>query len=158
MSRVLTALVLIPLVLYVVLWGPPWLVPAVASLVAVICYQEYSSIAAAYRMGDPGPLGYVVGLALMLAPTEFTLPLLAGCAILALTLAMRQADLGKALPRAALLVTGVVYIFGCWRFANLLHRASPYWLLFGLVLCWIGDAGAYYVGRWLGRHKLAPRI
>ncbi|HWB98977.1 MAG TPA: phosphatidate cytidylyltransferase, partial [Bryobacteraceae bacterium] len=24
--------------------------------------------------------------------------------------------------------------------------------------CWIGDAGAYYVGRRLGRHKLAPRI
>ena len=31
-------------------------------------------------------------------------------------------------------------------------------LVFGLVVSWIGDTGAYYVGRRWGRHKLAPRI
>lgn len=158
MSRVLTALILIPLVLYVVLWGPAWLVLAVTSLVALICYQEYASIAAAYGLGNPGPLGYVAGMVVLLANPEAAPLVWAGFGILALALAMRQTELAKALPQAALLITGVVYIFGCWKFAVILHASSPYWLLFGLVLCWIGDAGAYYVGRKFGRHKLAPRI
>ncbi len=53
---------------------------------------------------------------------------------------------------------GVVYIFGCWRFALLLRGASPYWLLYALALNWIADACAYYVGKNLGRHKLSPAI
>lgn len=31
-------------------------------------------------------------------------------------------------------------------------------LLFFLVTIWLGDSGAYYVGRNLGRHKMSPRI
>ena len=30
---------------------------------------------------------------------------------------MRMDDLAKMLPRAALLITGVIYIFGCWKCA-----------------------------------------
>jgi len=31
-------------------------------------------------------------------------------------------------------------------------------LMFGLMLNWIGDTGAYYVGKNFGRHKLAPAV
>jgi phosphatidate cytidylyltransferase len=51
-----------------------------------------------------------------------------------------------------------VYVFGCWRFAPLLAAQNRYWLLYALVLNWIGDIGAYYVGRAVGRHKLAPMV
>ncbi len=33
-----------------------------------------------------------------------------------------------------------------------------HWLMFGLMVNWIGDTGAYYVGRRFGRHKLAPVV
>ena len=141
-----------------VLWGPRWLVYAVTSLVAFLCYYEYAGIAAAYGAGDPGPLGYAAGLAMLLAGARDFPLLCAIFAMAALSLFLRQPDLGKTLPRAALLVTGVLYVFGCWKFALLLHAVSPYWLLYGLVLCWVGDAGGYYLGRRFGRHKLAPRI
>jgi phosphatidate cytidylyltransferase len=36
--------------------------------------------------------------------------------------------------------------------------AGRYWLLFGLMVNWMGDTGAYYVGRRWGRHKLAPIV
>jgi phosphatidate cytidylyltransferase len=71
---------------------------------------------------------------------------------------MRMNDLAKSLPRTALLLVGVVYVFGCWRYAVLLRNVSPYWLLFALALSWVGDIAAYYVGRSLGRHHLAPRV
>jgi hypothetical protein len=48
MKRVVTALVLFPLVTWVVLWSPLWTVLAVAALVALLCFYEFSGIAAAY--------------------------------------------------------------------------------------------------------------
>jgi phosphatidate cytidylyltransferase len=158
MKRILTALVLLPLVVYVVLWGPLWSFYAVLSSVALICYHEYAGIAAAYGFGNLGPIGYV-GIWL-LAPYEQNLLLfLTLFALAVLTLSMRAEDLAKSVPRAALLVLGVFYVFGCWRFAALLRiNYNPYWLMFALALSWVGDIAAYYVGRSLGRHKLAPRV
>jgi len=158
MKRVLTALVLLPLVVYVVVWGPLWSFYAVLGAVALICYHEYAGIAAAYGFGSLGPIGYV-GIWL-LAPYEQNLLLfLTLFALAILALSLRGEDLAKALPRAALLLLGVVYVFGCWRFAALLRvNYNPYWLMLALALSWVGDIAAYYVGRSLGRHKLAPRV
>jgi phosphatidate cytidylyltransferase len=157
MKRILTALALLPLVLYVVLWGPFWSFFAVLTTVALICFHEYSGIAAAYGFGKFGPLGYAAGLWLLLTGEDGLLvfTLLALCA---LALSMRLDDLAKCLPHAALLLFGVVYVFGCWRFAVLLRNISPYWLMFGLALSWAGDIAAYYVGRMIGKHHLAPRV
>jgi phosphatidate cytidylyltransferase len=78
--------------------------------------------------------------------------------LIALTLAMRAEDLGQALPRAALRLMGIVYIFGAWKCAIPIRERSPHWLMFALVVNWAGDAGAYYIGRAFGRHALAGRI
>jgi phosphatidate cytidylyltransferase len=56
------------------------------------------------------------------------------------------------------LLFGIVYIFGSWKFAILLRAESAHWLAYGLVLNWVGDACAYYVGKSMGRHALAPNI
>jgi phosphatidate cytidylyltransferase len=37
-------------------------------------------------------------------------------------------------------------------------EGGPYLLLGSLMLIWVHDAGAYLFGKWLGRHKLWPRI
>ena len=67
-------------------------------------------------------------------------------------------DLAKSVPRAALLLAGIVYIFGCWKCAMPLRELNPHWLMYALLVNWVGDMGAYYVGRRWGRHKMAPRI
>ena len=79
-------------------------------------------------------------------------------ALCALALSMGLDDLAKSLPHSALMLFGVVYVFGCWRFAVLLRSANPYWLMYGLALSWAGDIAAYYVGRMAGKHRLAPRV
>jgi phosphatidate cytidylyltransferase len=157
MKRILTALALIPFIAYVVLWGPLWLFFLILSLVAMICYHEFAGIVAAHGFGKLGPLGYGAGLCLLLAGYEAIL-VLSLCAAAAMALAMRGEDLATALPRAASLILGIVYIFGSWHFAVPLRGESPYWLMFTLALSWIGDIAAYYVGRSLGRHPLAPRV
>lgn len=157
MKRLLTAFLLIPFVLYVVYLGPFWLLFAVTALVALICYSEYAGIAAGYGIAKPGPVGYAAGLlVLAMRPPDATL-VLTLLALTALVLALRG-ELNKTLPGAAFLLFGILYIFGSWKFAILLRAESPHWLAYGLILNWVGDACAYYVGKGVGRHALAPRI
>jgi phosphatidate cytidylyltransferase len=157
MKRILTAAALIPIVVYVVLWANFWVFLAVLATVAVLCYREFNGVVEAYGFGAPGPLGYGAGLLLLVWRQETWL-LVVAIALILLALAMRGDDLAKSVPRAALLLAGVVYIFGCWKCAMPLRELNPHWLMYALLVNWVGDMGAYYVGRRWGRHKMAPRI
>lgn len=157
MRRILTALALIPIVVYVVLWANFWIFLGVLVAVACLCYREYSDIAATYGFGAPGVLGYGAGLVLMAFDGQGWLVIVMA-ALVVFTLAMREEDLAKSLPRSALLITGIVYVFGCWKSALPLHEANPHWLMYALILNWVGDTGAYFIGRPFGKHKLAPRV
>ena len=157
MKRILTAAALIPIVVYVVLWANFWAFIAVLVTVAFLCYREFNGVAEAYGFGAPGPLGYGAGL-LLLAWRQETWLLVLGLALILLALAMRGDDLAKSLPRAAVLLAGIVYIFGCWKCAIPLRDLNPHWLMSALLVNWVGDMGAYYVGRRWGRHKMAPRV
>ena len=157
MKRVLTSLILIPLVLYVVILGRPWMVFAAVTLAAMLCYREYCGIAAGYGVTRLGPVGYAAGLG-VLAISQGGAIFLTVVALSGIALAMRSDDLAEVLPRASAMLLGIVYIFGTWKCAILLRDASPYWLLFALAINWVGDISAYYVGKNLGVHKLAREI
>ncbi|MGA2040779.1 MAG: phosphatidate cytidylyltransferase [Bryobacteraceae bacterium] len=158
MKRVLTAALLIPFVVYVVLWANLCVFLAVLALAAVLSYREYDAIAASYGFGAPGVLGYGAGLLLLVVPYANAWLVLTGLALVALVLALRSAELAHALPRTSLLVLGVIYIFGCWRCAIVLHGHGVAWLMYALLVSWTGDIGAYYIGKAFGRHRLADRV
>jgi phosphatidate cytidylyltransferase len=157
MKRVVTALLLIPFFLYMVLWAPQWAFLVTVAAVAVLCFREYAELAALHGVRKPGPFGYVAGLLLLVLPGKdsafFVL-----IAILAMSLALRSREMAQALPEAAALLLGVAYIFGSLRCGIELRAISPYWLFFGLSLNWAGDIAALYVGKSFGRHKLAPNV
>ena len=157
MKRILTALALIPTVTYVVLWADYWVFLFVLMAVALLCYHEYDTIAGGFGFGNLSPMGYGAGLVLLVWQGE-SWPLVTVIALAALAAAMRADNLSKTLPRAALLLFGVMYVFGCWKFAMPLRDANHHWLMYALLLNWAGDTGAYYVGRAFGKHRMAPRV
>jgi phosphatidate cytidylyltransferase len=157
MKRVLTALAMIPAVIWVVLFADPWIFLAVLAGAACLCWREYNEIAGSYGFGKPGIVGYGAGLALLFWWNVDWFAVTAAAVIVAV-MALRDRDLGQALPRAALLLFGVIYIFGCWKCARPIREANPHWLMYGLMLNWAGDIGAYYIGRPFGRHKMAPQV
>jgi len=157
MTRVLTALVLIPTFCWIVLRGPQWVFLAAVAAVAILCFHEYANLTALHKIPLTGVFGYVAGLLLLLLPGKdpafFVL-----IAILGMALALRSQELSEVLPSAAALALGAAYIFGSLRCGIELRSISPYWLFLALSLNWVGDIAALYVGRLCGRHKLAPRI
>jgi len=156
MQRILTALVLAPSVIWIVLAGPFTLFFGLVAVVAAICYYEFGGIA---RVGlKERWLGAAVGTAMLfLRPDQWYLPL-AAFPLLALALALRYEDLAHVLPVTAAQSMGLLYIYGAWNTAFLLRAISPWWLAFALGVNWVGDTGAYYIGRQWGRHKLASQV
>ena len=156
MLRILTALVLAPAVLYIVLLPQYTPVFILVAAVAALCYFEYGGIA---RLRLPEiALGIAAGTFLLFARAETALLTVTAIALLFLGLALRFHNLSEVLPVAAAQSFGLLYIYGAWNTALFLHDVNPYWLMFGLAVNWIGDTGAYYFGRRFGRRKLAPLI
>jgi phosphatidate cytidylyltransferase len=157
MTRILTALVLLPLVVWVVLVGPPWALLTLTALVGLIAFHEFDTIAGAQGVAKSGWAGMAAGLILLFAPEPAWVAIVI-LAILLMALELRQADLAQSITGAATALLGVVYIFGAWRCAVALRAINPHWLIIALLVSWAGDTAALYVGRAFGRHKLAPRV
>ena len=164
MKRVVTALFLVPVCVYSALFAPWWFFFGVVALVAFLCMREYAGITESFA-----PLGYLAGILVLLAPPREVPLILILSTLAAMCLPLSAEVPDKGLTRAAALVMGIVYIFGSWKTAILLHDSVPqpaafgasgghHLLMFGLMVNWIGDTGAYYVGKNFGRHKLAPAV
>jgi phosphatidate cytidylyltransferase len=67
----------------------------------------------------------------------------------------------EALPAAGISSAGLLFVALPLSYAIRLHgmgRVGPWILLFTLVITWIGDTAAYFVGRAIGKHPLAPKL
>jgi phosphatidate cytidylyltransferase len=160
MKRIATALVLVPAVAWLVLKGPEWALQAALAVTGFLAFREFEKIAEANGIPRAGSVGLVAaaiaGLALLFGPSPEIVIVLA--AIAAMTLALRSADLSRALLSSASFSLGLVYIFGSFRCAIQLRAISPHWLMFALLLSWAGDTAAMYVGKSIGRRRMAPRV
>lgn len=177
MKRVLTALVLIPLVLLVVFKAPLWLFTLVVAAFVVLGIYEYLNIVRAYG-SEPVPWAtYLISLFLILiafAYADYSLRiqhpwlidllqswtvLLALSLIFGIPVVFRR-EMRMALVASASSAFGVFYIAAPLAVLILL-RQNPYtglFLIFTFFSVWAGDIAAFYVGRTLGRHKLAPIV
>lgn len=157
MKRVVTSLILIPTITWVVLFAPQFVFAATVCLFASLCWMEYAGIAVHYGARFSTLAGWLPGLAFLLIQRDELLLVIA-IVLGALGFALRTANLKDAFPSAGLYVLGILYTFGMWRSAIALQANSKYWLLFALTINWVGDTAAFYVGRAIGKHKLAPSI
>jgi phosphatidate cytidylyltransferase len=80
--------------------------------------------------------------------------------VAALTLGTKR-PLVEALPAAGVSSSGLLLVAFPLSFAVRLHglgREGPWLLLFALTITWAGDTLAYFVGRAIGKHALAPHL
>lgn len=61
------------------------------------------------------------------------------------------------IPKTLIALIGLVVLVPCWQALIVLHLHIK-WLLMLLIIVWLADTSAYFGGRWLGRTKLAPII
>jgi phosphatidate cytidylyltransferase len=185
-ARILTAAVLIPAVAAAVWWGSTALVAALGGGVAVLALLEFFSLGArlnlqAYRLWTSicalgiffqqwsarGAQSYQVGRNLRLTqlPAMPELPLelvffifLLGCAA---TVFASRRPVANAIGDIGISSAGLLFIALPLSAVVRIHAVplvGPKLLLFTLLLVWVGDTLAYFVGRSLGRMPMAPQL
>jgi phosphatidate cytidylyltransferase len=163
MKRVITAAVLVPLVLLLLLRGSFLLVLVATALVAELATWEYISIADAHGSRTPRNL-VLIAIAVLFAATFhnrfLVLPVIGLCSLLLLTVCSFRSPLERVLPDTAFSVFGLIYIGLTLATIPLVwvQQDGPSLLIFLFCVVWTGDVAALYVGRSLGRRKLAPQI
>jgi phosphatidate cytidylyltransferase len=176
LKRVLTAVVLIPIVLLLVLRAPIPLIAIVSGFVALLAVHELLNLAEAYAIKPfhwPTYIFvavYFVLLALGSAnekPIISTASFIYGAGFAAvfavfvfLVIGMNRADLSSAFPAAVVSVFAFCYVALPMGFLVQVREqwAGAFLLLYLLLIVWAGDIFAYFVGRSLGRHLMSPRV
>lgn len=187
MQRVITAVILAPLVLLAVFKAPLWLFAIIVALLAFLCTSEYLDIVAAHDLKPLRVLAYLSVLAVLadyylsiiireMRPAnvsgwqilkdpfweyEILLVLISASPFFILMAALRTENLRQALPSAAASYLAVPYIGITWGFLLFtrgLVADGSFAIFYLLLVVWSGDIFAYYVGRAIGKHKLAEHV
>lgn len=177
-TRVLTALVLVPAVVSIVWFAPTWAVALCVAAVVLLALREFfalseragfrgyfgwtslcSILALLYQWMPPERGPYFMGFPgffPMEAETVF-LTFILGVAVLVVA---GRKPTSEALSSTAISAAALIFVAWPLSFLVRLHGIAEHgeFLLLVLSVVWAGDSAAYFVGRGVGRTKLAPQI
>lgn len=169
-NRILTALVLAPVVIAGVLLAPNDVLAMAFAVVVLLGAREMGRLGGLQGLVPQWIYAGLVALLmvsayLMLAPQvaywlEFAAALF--WILISLWLLARRRALSRVQAiRPGILLLGALQLAVVWLSAIKLHAAGPNGpslLLFVLLLIWTADSAAYFAGRAFGRHKLSPSV
>ncbi|MFZ5438617.1 MAG: phosphatidate cytidylyltransferase [Myxococcota bacterium] len=163
--RVISALALLPIVLYLLYLGG-WWSAGLFGFAAAACAHEYITITHKHV----SPIGWlVVAMAaamplLPVASPTHANALISGATGVVLLAAwvwhLLRGPLPEAPQRTANLLTAFIYGHGGLTALAALRLANDggLWVLAALVITWGNDTMAYFAGRLFGKHKLYPEV
>jgi phosphatidate cytidylyltransferase len=164
-KREATAAVLVPFAVWVVGWGHPYLFDATVALVAVLALYEFLDMGRRKGYDIPMALCLIICVFIIVAfifeHVSVEMGMFATLLLIPAWYVFREVRIEEALPSSAVAVLGTMYV---GMLAGSLVRLrndfpeGPKLVYFLLLVVWLGDTGAYYVGRKFGRRKLSPRI
>lgn len=169
LQRVLTALILAPLAIAIVLWPPTAIFALLCAVAFLAAWWEWAQLS--------GLKSRAASIVLLLAAVavfgllwwghaavEIPLVLL-GVAWWAVACLWLRHFAFAAAPtsenRALKLMAGALIIFPAWIALVAIHDREPHghwWTLLALLIVWSADIGAYFSGRTFGKRKLAPQV
>jgi phosphatidate cytidylyltransferase len=161
-SRVLVALVGVPVVLLIV-WAGGWWLFALGGVAAVLALHEYSLMIRTLR---PVILAAYTGellslLGAQLGGLDWTAAGFLSTMVLAFLLHWIATTRQSATVAIAATVLGAAWVGLCLAHLLLLREIPHDGKLATftvLIAVWAGDIGAFFAGRLIGRHKLAPAL
>lgn len=165
-TRELTALALAPLAVWLVGWAPPWAFNVAVGLIAMLALHEFLVLGQKKGYHVPIVLCLLIAAVIIAAFVLDEVSVEVGMFLTLLVIPAsyvfkKDVSLDEALPSSAIAVLATMYV---GMLAGSLIRLrndfpqGPRLVFFLLLVVWLGDAGAYYVGKRFGKRKLSPRI
>ena len=164
-QRVKAVLVFIPLVLILIYFGG-WVFNLFILVLLLVGGYEYTRLFS--RIGQHPSLAIIlIGVALLVIqrwflPGEYLGLFLSSLILMTAIAALIEYERGSgdAALSFSLNLTGILYlgwVGGAFISLRALEDGRG-WMLTALPAVWLADCGAYFIGRWLGVRKMAPRL
>ena len=167
-TRLATAAVALPLLLWLIFWAPFWAFRAVVLLLTLLALVEYFHMA--FRTSVPlQSLGVAGGACVALAMGTaqdgagfFSATVMLVVVLGLVSMLLVPEEPGAAVGRLGHLLLGVLYAGAflphfIWLRAEP-EATGPSWVLFVLAVSMAGDTGGYFAGRFYGKHPLMPSV
>jgi phosphatidate cytidylyltransferase len=165
LKRFATALIIIPLVGLLIIFGPSYTLSLMVCAAAILGLYEFYTM----TMSEGGTgekiggivLGVILCTLFQWAPSEMIMIFLgAVMVILFLGYAFSSKELSILPNRIGIVFLGIIYIPFLLSHVSLINKLPQgiFWVLLLLATVWVGDTFALLIGSWWGRHKLSPQI
>jgi phosphatidate cytidylyltransferase len=164
MKRVLSSVVAIPIVILIIQWAPVYVCIGVILIAMMLALHEYFALVDVpleFRI-----MGFVIAAAALLAAMYARLEILflSGVMLMLMVALFSRRELTEALRATVFAFFGAVYVGLLMSYLVALRlwqegaEVNGDLLMMLLIIIWSGDSFAYFAGRKIGRHKLAPVI
>jgi phosphatidate cytidylyltransferase len=159
-QRILTAIILIPLVFISILYTSPAVFRFILAIVLLVAAWEWNTLsgiestprrflcllllAVCFWLSSLFPQGMVIGLGVVwwLWATY--------------RLVMQQFNQPFVIKHERYI--GILIFTTCWISFSFLRDQNQNWVIMLLLIVWLADTAAYFIGRRFGQHFLAPQI
>lgn len=170
-TRILTALVLVPLTIAALFLLPPREWGAIALVIVVLATGEWASLAG-YRKSTGSLVAIAIALlgCIMLFtpwagfdgggwPDALVIPVCGAATLFWVVVAPAWLYFGwRIQSKVTSAFIGALVLIATWVSAVQLQSRSPALLLALMAIVWIADTAAYFAGRRFGKRRLAPSI
>ncbi len=166
-TRIITASILLPLVLVVILYCPTVLVSGFSAIIFILAALEWTKLIGLEK-NELRYANIVVMISACIAYKYFNLPVLALCFVALLWWVVSLAAIIM-YPKGISFWSNnwVGFCVGCilfvpaWLSIDWLHgtyNMGPVWVIFMCFLVWSADVGAYFIGKKWGKKKLLVAV
>ena len=177
-QRILTAIFGIPLLLIIFYFGDYYFLGFIALIVGLGSY-EYFSLIQNKKINTDKLMGIIMCLILPVGAYFgylFFIFIFTLVSVCTLFLSLKKQEISNTIEEAGSSILGVVYIGWFLSHAVLIRKIdidhitsgltsakdTPdlgfFWIVFVVCCTFLNDTGAYFIGRYKGKHKLAPKI
>ncbi|KFE42864.1 MULTISPECIES: phosphatidate cytidylyltransferase [Staphylococcus] len=156
-TTIVALIVFLPILL---IGGTTWML--FTSILALIALKELLNMNRIQLLSVPGLIS-AIGLILILLPQDFSwVPIVQQKSLIALSfILLSYTVMSKnrfSFMDSAFCLMSVAYVGIGFMYFYETREAGLHYILFGLLIVWLTDTGAYLFGRSFGKHKLWPVI
>lgn len=170
-QRIITALILIPLVLAGILYLPTSALAAIFGVFVLQGSWEWSRMAGLDKSATRVAYVIITGISLLFAwngmisnisvSQVFYIAMFWWLVALVWVLNPSLCKANRMIASTIKSLAGLLVLVPAWLAMVFLHQSGPLgpqYLIYGLALAWVADSGAYFAGKRWGRRKLAPNV
>ncbi len=160
-KRLFISAVLSAISLYAIFGAPNWFFVIIVEAFVILSMLEYFNLAEKAGLQINRYLGLVFAVLFPLSysrPAESLIFMVAVLCIFIFNFHRRLKD--QALMNTAVTLFGLLYVAWFFSFMTKLKwlEHGSLWIFYTLLVVKVGDAGAYFIGKKFGTHKLIPHI